>query len=275
MEEIVKQEPVINKKVLLNSLKIFAITLGIAVFVFFFTVSAIFVIAPKNDAKLFSFLGLKKAEEACYIRQYKKTGSNVDLYNVILFESELENYEKELMYINELMSDDEYKEFYTKLDKSAVEAVDDKSLIAYTCNTNGYLINQKIKCMYELDFNEINILNYIKTQLSQDEFLFDSAFSTYVEIVNSDEDLSKEQKQEKVEMAFGAVDVLVTERLSNLIDYINSDISVEQEIIAQNSIVNILKAVYMIDVINEVPEVAISKSEYQTALRDYNELINA
>ena len=31
----------------------------------------------------------------------------------------------------------------------------------------------------------------------------------------------------------------------------------------------------MIDVINEAPEVAISKSEYQTALRDYNELINA
>lgn len=275
MEEIVKEESLLNKKTILNSLKIFAVTLGIIIFVFFFVISSIFVISPKNDAKLFNFLGFERAEEACYIRQYEKTGSKADLYNLILLESELENYEKELMYINELVSDKDYVEFYTKLDKSAINAVEDKSLIAYTCNTNGYLINQKLKCMYKLGFDDgvsATVRNYIKAQINGD-YLFENSFVTYIEFLNSDDSLTKEDKINKINLVYD--DVALTQRLSDLIDFINSDITLEQEIVAQNSVVGILKAIYLIDVINEAPEVAVSKGEYQTALADYNDLINS
>lgn len=272
MEEMTN-EPVLNKKVWLNSLKIFAITLGIIIFVFFFAISAIFFISPKIDAKIFNFLGLKKAEEACYVQAYEKSGSNVDLYNLIIFESELENHEKELMYINELINDEDYQEFCQKLDKSALASVEDKSLIAYVCNTNGYLINQKLKCMYELGFDEgvsATVRNYVKSRLSND-FMFDTSFVTYVELVRNDNDLTAQEKKSKIEMVYD--DTALKKRLSNLQDYIEGDILLENRIIAQNSIMNIRRAVYMIDLLNESSEVESSKTAYESALAVYNDLV--
>ena len=265
-------ENVLNKKVWLNSLKIFAITLGALIFIFFFVISSMFFISPKFDAKIFNFFGLEKAEEACYVEAYEKSGSNVDLYNLIIFESELENYEKELMYINELMNDEDYVEFYQKLDKSAINAVEDKSLIAYACNTNGYLINQKLKCMYALGFSEININNFVKTQI-ESEFLFDNTFIVYVELIKNDESLTVEQKQQKLEAVYNMVDTSLSNRLLKLKTYVDSDVSLANKIIAQNAIVNIKKADYLIDVINESEDSESSKASYENALLVYNNMI--
>ena len=88
-------EKLLTKKVVLNSFKILAKTLILLIFVFFYIISTMFFLAPKFDAKIFNFFGLKKAEEACYVQAYEKSENNADLYNLILFESELQNYEKE------------------------------------------------------------------------------------------------------------------------------------------------------------------------------------
>lgn len=277
MEELESVEEVVyrktmNRKMWLNSLKIFAISLFSLIFVFFFTISSMFVFAPKFDAKIFNFFGLTKAEEACYVRAYEKSKSNVDLYNLIIFESELEKYEEELYYIDLLLNNENYPEFYQKLDKSAVASVKDKALIAYTCNTNGYLINQKIKCMYELDFTTLNIGNYIRLSLATD-FLFDSSFTTYVELIYNDESLTEAEKQEKLELVYNLVDTSLTAKLSKLKDYVDETDSVAGKIIAQNTIANIRKADYLIDKINKSADEENSKTAYETELAAYNELI--
>ena len=275
MEEINNQK-LLDKKVWLNSLKIFAKILFAVVFVFFYLISAMFVLMPKFDVKIFSFFGLKKAEEACYLRIYEKSESNVDLYNLILFESKLENHEKELYYLNILLNDDDYVEFYKKLDDSAISAVKDKSIVAYSCNTNAYLVNQKIKCMYNLGFDSgfsVTISNYVKANLEGDN-LFDSAFSTYVELINNDSTLTKEKKRERIERVYNVVDVLLTERLNKLQDYIDrEDISLANKIIAQNCILNIRKADYLVDIINESADIETSKTSYEVELQKYNNLI--
>ena len=277
MEELENVEELIakraaNKKMWLNSLKIFAISLFSLIFVFFFTISTMFVFAPKFDAKLFNFFGLTKAEETCYVRAYEKSKSNVDLYNLIIFESELENYEKELYYLDLLLNNEEYLGFYEKLDKSAVASVKDKELIAYACNTNGYLINQKVKCMYELDFSTLNISNYIKSSLVND-FLFDSSFTTYVELVYNDAMLTEVEKQEVLEIVYNSVDTVLTAKLSKLKTYVGETDYLAGKIIAQNTIVNIRKADYLIDKINISADEENSKTAYETELAVYNDLI--
>ena len=87
-------EKLLTKKVWLNSLKLFGKIVLAVFFVYFYTIAALFVFVPKFDAKIFKFFGMKKAEEVCYVRIYEKSGSNADLYNLILIESELGNDEK-------------------------------------------------------------------------------------------------------------------------------------------------------------------------------------
>ena len=101
-------EVYIDKKTWLNSFKTFAKIMLAVVFVFFYLISALFFLAPNFDAKIFNFFGIVRAEEACYEMQYKKSGQLSDLYNLVLFEQEHSNKEKELEYITELMSDDEF-----------------------------------------------------------------------------------------------------------------------------------------------------------------------
>lgn len=276
MEEMIQEEVLVTKKTWLSALKIFAISLACAVFVFFFMIAAFYICSPRVDAKIFNFFGMKKAEEACYVRAYDMSEDNKDLYNLVIFESEQGNFEKELYYLNLLLDNETYAEFCDRLDKSAMNTVTDKSIVAYTCNTNGYLVNQKIKCMYELGFDKgasPTIRNYIKTNL-EGENLFDNAFITYVEIVNSDNGLSKEVKQEKLELIYSVVDTYLTDRFNAIKDYLKrDDISEYQRIVAQNALVNIRKADYIIDTVNESAEVEISKEAYETALQEYNNLI--
>ena len=235
-----------------------------------------FFLAPKFDAKIFNFFGLKKAEEACYVQAYEKSENNADLYNLILFESELQNYEKELYYLNLLMNDDEYDVFCKKLDDSALQTIKDKALVVYLCNVDGYLINQKVKCMYELGFDgelTSTIRNFLKAQL-ENGGLFETSFATYVELIYSDEALTKEQKSDRFELAYNRVDTDLSKRLADLNAYVSrKDISLANKIIAQNAIVSIKKADYIIDKVNESAEVEASKAAYETALAEYSNLV--
>lgn len=269
-------EKLLTKKVVLNSFKILAKTLILLIFVFFYIISTMFFLAPKFDAKIFNFFGLKKAEEACYVQAYEKSENNADLYNLILFESELQNYEKELYYLNLLMNDDEYDAFCKKLDDSALQTIKDKALVVYLCNVDGYLVNQKVKCMYELGFDgelTSTIRNFLKAQL-ENGGLFETSFATYVELIYSDEALTKEQKSDRFELAYNRVDTDLSKRLADLNAYVSrKDISLANKIIAQNAIVSIKKADYIIDKVNESAEVESSKAAYEAALAEYSNLV--
>ena len=126
--------------------------------------------------------------------------------------------------------------------------------------------------MYELDFTTLNIGNYIRLSLATD-FLFDSSFTTYVELVYNDENLTEAEKQEKLELVYNLVDTSLTAKLSKLKDYVDETDSVAGKIIAQNTIANIRKADYLIDKINKSADEENSKTAYETELAAYNELI--
>ncbi len=276
--EDVKQENVLTKKVWLNSLKLFGKVTFAVIFALFYFISMMFFISPKTDAKIFKFLGAKKAQEACYIRAYDKSQSKGDLYNLILFESELENYDKELYYLNLLMNDESYVEFCLRLDESAFETVtlDNIETLVYICNTNSYLINQKVKCMYHLGFDSVlspTVRNYLKAQLESD-YPFETSFATYVELVYNDASITKEEKMERVNTAYNALNSLIQQRTVFLNEFNSAvNITVKEQIISQHTIVNIKKAIYIIDLINDSGNAGVSKLNYEKALKTYYNLI--
>ena len=274
----VKPEKVLTKRVWLNGFKLFGKIAFAVIFSLFYFISMMFFISPKVDAKIFKFFGAKKAEEACYIRVYDKSQSKADLYNLILIESELQNYDKELYYLNILMNDVGYEEFYLKLDESAFKTINLENIetLVYVCNANSYLINQKVKCMYHLGFDSVlspTVRNYLKTQL-EDVTVFETSFATYVELVYSDETISKEEKQSRINTAYSAVSDMLQQKETFMGNYYYlADVVVKDQIMAQHTYVCIKKARYMIDVINESGNVGASKLDYEKALKTYNQLI--
>lgn len=275
MEETTN-EKVFTKKTWINALKLFGKIAFAIVFVLFYIISSMFFISPKFDAKIFKFFGAKKAQEACYVRIYENSGTSVDLYNLILFESELENYEKELYYLNLLMNSEDYEVFCSKLDESALNTIEDATLIAYICNTNSYLINQKVKCMYNLGFDigiSATIRNYVKSQLNGD-YHFETSFATYIDLIYNDSKLSKLEKQQKVNTAYDSLGTSVQNRLVFLSNYNTAmNITVKDKILSQHTIVELKKALYEIEIINDSGSVSAKKADYETALNEYNSLI--
>lgn len=275
MEETTN-EKVFTKKTWLNALKLFGKIAFAVVFVLFYIISSMFFISPNFDAKIFNFFGAKKAQEACYIRIYENSENNADLYNLILFESDLENYEKELYYLNLLMNSEDYESFCAKLDESALGTIEDASLIVYICNTNSYLINQKVKCMYNLGFDvgiSATVRNYVKAQLNGD-YRFETSFATYIDLIYNDASLSKAEKQQKVNMAYDSLETLVQSRLVFLTNFNSAvNISVKDNILSQHTIVELKKALYEIEIINESGSASSKKADYETALAEYNRLV--
>jgi len=225
----VTNEVYIDKKTWLNSFKTFAKIMLAVVFVFFYLISALFFLAPIFDAKIFNFFGIVRAEEACYEMQYKKSGQLSDLYNLILFEQEHSNKEKELEYITELMSDDEYDEFCTKLDVSSVYNTKNKSMYAYVGDVNAYLMNRKIKCLYGLTDKESAIQVEVLKSLKNGK-ITEYAFATYVDLLKNNKKTTKEDYKALLEtFELNYADKDVAELLDLRIDQI-------EELLASSSV---------------------------------------
>ena len=105
--------------------------------------------------------------------------------------------------------------------------------------------------------------------------MFETSFATYVDLVYGDESLTKEQKSARLELAYNKVDdTVLTKRLTDLKTYVaRNDISLTNKIIAQNAIVSIKRADYIIDKVNESAELEVSKEAYETAIAEYNALV--
>lgn len=209
MEKLAKENFDIKR-----GLKIAAKTLVDCFIGIMFAFSIVFVIFPKLSLKINNLLGATKIQEYNYQMIYAKSDNITDLYNLIIFEGEQENTEKELKYIDEMIARDDYNEFCEAMDKANLKKTDNKSLLRYSTNVSGYIYSRKINCMYSLGTQ--NIESYI-FKLAGYEKVTGYGFSSYVELVYNDKNLTKSQKLEK----FTYLNELMNEKgktMKNLLD---------------------------------------------------------
>lgn len=288
--EQVAEEKVFDKQIWLNSFKIFGKIFFCLVVSFFYVISVMFFIQPKFDAKIFNYFGLTKAEESCYEQIYNKSNSSVDLYNLILFEQQIGNTNKELLYINELLAKDDYEEFCDKLDKSSIEnAGSNKTLIATVGDVDSFLISRKVKCLYQMNRNtkfenrSKSVQEYVRSCLKNGS-LTELSFSTYVLLVDGDSSLSENQKKQEFESLNDLIssannvstETLLNDREMQLFETINTSSSNAENIIVLNAMVKFYRAKYVFcEKLGESADVLESiESKYDSAVRGYLELIN-
>lgn len=267
---------VIWKNAILKFLKIFAFCFILCVYI----VSILFFIYPNANVKLFRFLGLKNAEEASLVRVYEKSEKLSDLYNLIVFEDEQANFEKELYYLNILMFDENFDKFCDKLDSSAIQAVgEDKALIPYLCNTKSYLINQKVLCLINLNQT---VDTFVCSMLGE-EYLFEYSYTTYVEYIYSMNinNLTKENLITILNETFNlnneskTVEELLDERIENLKAYTEGELNEVQKIKAYHTLMNLTKGKYLSNLIlhgEDDSRTIQAKEEYRAEFLAFNDL---
>ena len=286
MQETTK-DSVINKNLIKSSLKIFAKVMFCVMVGFFFFVTSMFYLAPKINAKMFNFFGLTKAEESCYVQAYKNSGKTSDLYNLVLFEQEHSNTEKELYYINVLLSKNDYSDFCLKLNSSAI-AKTEKNMYVYVGDVNAYLVNRKLKCMYQLNSKVTYenrsklVVSFVRSCLAG-ENLTELSFSTYVSLVLQDETLTSQQKVSEFETFENLISTeetvstrkLLTDREGALINKYINEKSESSKILFANALVKFYKAEYnYFKTLGETENnLQMIEDKYQIMLDAYNKLI--
>lgn len=281
----ISNEKALNKMVWINSLVLVLKILLSCVLAFFYALSLFFVAVPTTSAKIFGFLGFKKAEEASYIRVYELSLDNADLYNVIFFENKQENTEKELYYINLMLSSKDYDSFCIKFNNSSLASlvnsnneINDKKRVPYICNINSYFLNQKVKCLSELGAKSEIINDFVLNNLVGDD-LFETSVATYVNIIYADSSLSSEAKIEKITDLLSvsneekSIDQLIDDRLISL-DEVRSreNLPVVSKILANFAVMNLRLAEYRIAEIKG-EGVTEAKTNYENAVSNYNNSI--
>ncbi len=178
-----------------------------------FVMCCLFVVFPKTSLKLHKLLGNDKMQEHNYKLIYARSKDIADLYNLIIFEGNVNNYKAELHYIDEILVRDDYAVFCEQLDKASIIESEEKQLPKYLANVNGYLLSRKVICMYNL--NENGLETYIYRQTASGK-ISEYSFSTYVDLVFDDETLTKSQKAEKLSCLLDTMDG-INGKLSDLV----------------------------------------------------------
>lgn len=207
--------------------------------------------------------------------------SNADLYNLIVFEAEMQDYSKERYYINMLTSSSEYEDFCSRVDTAAIKSEDNLSLIPYVANLDGYLKNQMVKCLYNLN---LNAAGYVHSSLLDDSINY--AFATYVDLINSNKLLSKEKKTEMYQELLSTFSESETREVSELYQskmaklailkaQAQEDKDANKLAIVLHAAVNMYRARYVVEnTINE-SGASVYKVLYENALLEYEALIES
>lgn len=153
---------------------------------------SIFAIFPKFSLKINQALGLKRVQEYNYQMIYDRSGNIADLYNLIIFEEELEKTNKELICLNEILTRNDYDDFCKAMDEASIKKINNKKLIPYSANVNGYLVGRKVYCLYSLGSKNVQSFVYQQTKNSKYK---EYSFAVYVDLVVGDENLTAEQKE--------------------------------------------------------------------------------
>ena len=274
MEEKTKEESVDMKKGLKIALK----TLVNCFVVIMFMICSIFVLFPKMSLKINGALGLKKVKELNYQMIYNRSSKITDLYNVILFECEIGNYEKELDYIDKMISRDDYSEFCEEMDKLSLESTSDKSLVPYSVNVNGYLMGRKVVCLYKLEQNGIETYVYRQTNLGK---LSEYSFSAYVDLLYNDDNLTDSQKREKLGLLINMLDAsgktldeLIDVRIENINNALKLEQVKEKQISLQYTLTRIYRSRYYVyDVLGDETKKKANSELFIETKNKLNEMI--
>lgn len=275
----------------LSSLKITAKIIICVFSLFSLVVASLFYLVPSADIKIFNFLGATKAEERCYERIYAKTGSTSDLYNLIIFEMEHENSEKELEYIKKIYEADDYKVFCAKLNKSGIVSADgNKSLYAYVADTEAFLMGQEMKCTVDVSLSkqpedwQMDIVSLIQKNI-QSENLTENSFYTFSSMIYKTDKLALKDKSLIMQMLSLILiddarfeDLVIARRnsISLKLDNLNKETDVVQEILLTHSIMQWYSGLYYYDLMLNQSETTRGqdyKKAYEETLQKYNNLI--
>ena len=266
------QKIILDKKIWLNALKTFGKILLCVVFVGFYLVSILFFLAPNFDAKIFKFIGAKNAQEACYVRVYESSDKITDLYNLVLFESQIGNELKELNYINELLNRTDYNEFVDKLDKSIIAEIKNKEMFTSLTGTNAYLLNRKVKCMQSLEIS--GVVSLIHKSLAGED-LQETTYATYVNAVY-ESGLDKAQKVEKINELFNVLTTVSDKKVKDLLNlrfikaeqFVNDETnSLVDRYLVQKAVMNLREASINVAIMQTktTQEILVEKTAYNMA----------
>lgn len=275
MEVISKEEKFDFK----TALKIGARTLVNCFIVIMFVASFIFVAFPRISLKMNNLLGLKKIKELNYQMIYERSGKASDLYNVILYECEMGDFDKELAYIDEMIARNDYADFCEGVDKASLESVKDKNLIPYSVNVNGYLLGRKVVCLYNLDLDGLDSYVYRQTKTGK---LSEYSFTVYADLIYSDESLTKSQKQEKFRILMEMIDSdgysleeLLETRVQGINDKIKIEDKSERKISLQYTLTRIYRSRYYVyDILGDEMKKQENNDLFVYARLKLNEMIN-
>lgn len=274
MESISKEESFSAIKGLKTGLKTFVFCfVGIM-----FILASIFVLFPKMSLKINNALGFNKLKEKNYQMIYSRTDDIADLYNLILHEGEIKNFSKELEYIDEMIQREDFDSFCRAMDKASLEAVSDKNMIPYSVNVNGYLLSRKVICLYNLKLNGAD--TYVYRQTSTAKFT-EYSFSTYVDLICDDKELTIEQKRERLSLFMDMFDVsgkTLSELIDIRIDNINNNLKLEQDKEKEISLLYTLTRIYRsryyaYDILGDETKKNTNASEYENTKIKLNNLI--
>ena len=257
-------------------------TLAMCFIALMFVYCSIFVLFPQTSFKINQKLGLHKVQELNLEKIYKKSGNAGDLYNLIISTQKNGHYKKELKYINEMLDRDDYEDFCDRLDEASLKSIKDKNLVPYSSNVNGYFLSRKVICIYSLKLD--NLETYIYDGLSNGK-VTEYGFSTYVDLIYSDEDLTKEEKIEKyndlMQTSKVSGETLVTlsslldERISNINAMLSSVENNDKQIILTYCLMRIYQSkFYIYETTGNETNKARNYELYIQAKTSLNQLVN-
>ncbi len=263
------------KKIWLSAtLKALKILLAIVV-LFFFCIMSVFFISPNSCASLFNYMGLKRAEESCYEYDYNKNNNITSLYNLVIFEMGEGNTNKELYYLNILLSHKDYDAFCKSLDILNIDNNKNKSLIAFNCNTNSFVINQKVNCMFNAGISHNQIMNFINDNLS-DLDKPEYSISTYVELILTSK-LIESDKLARLNKINNSSFEMLDSKIETLNNKITNETQEAEKIILYYSIYKNYYAKFLVYKAlgdDKSEEKAEAETLYKNAYKNYINLVN-
>ena len=152
-------------------------------------------------------------------------------------------------------------------------------MLPYSVNVNGYLTGRKVICLYNLNTNGIETFVYRQTKEGR---LTEYVFSTYVDLVYKDSNLTDSLKIEKLSLLMEIIDVSgkkLDEVMDSKIDDIKIALNVETErekqIALQYSLVRIYRSrYYLADKLNKQSEKESYDDLFVEAKSKLNEMID-
>ncbi len=246
-----------------------------------FAFCLIFVLFPKFSLKINNVLGFKNVKELNYQMIYDRSDKITDLYNLILYKAEMEDFDGELELIDEIISRDDYNEFCGALDKASLKSVSDKTMLPYSVNVNGYLMSRKVVCLYNTQKNGFETYIFRQTNTGK---LSEYSYSTYVDLVCGDENLTNAQKSEKLTFLneissdiggeLTTLETLVQERVQNIIIKLGIETSAEKKISLQYALTRIYRSrYYAYEVLGDETKKLENKRLYEEAKTKLNGMI--